>query len=59
MDFFYHIVFLSLTLDYDCHSCKVYLGLAKEKSLNCICCAVVEASNFKPSSLKCNLVFET
>jgi hypothetical protein len=30
MDFFNHIVILSLTLDYSSHSCKVCVGLPKE-----------------------------
>jgi hypothetical protein len=49
--FFYHIVFSSFTLDYSCHSCKVYVGLAKEKSLNCICYFLVLLLKLQTSNL--------
>ncbi len=52
MSFSYHIVFLSLTLDYGCHSCKVYVGLAKEKSLNCICYFLVLLLKIQTSNLE-------
>jgi hypothetical protein len=62
--FFYHIVFLSLTLDYGCHSCKIYVSLAKEKSLNYICYFLVlllkiQTSNLQTSDIIWFLKLET
>ncbi len=63
-NFFYHNCVLSLTLDYGYHSCKVYVGLAKEKSLNCICYFLVlllkiQTSNLQASDIIWFLKLET
>lgn len=50
--FFYHIVFVLLTFDYGWHSCKVYVSLAKEKSLNCICYFLVLLLKLLTSNLQ-------
>jgi hypothetical protein len=44
--------FLSFTLDYGCHSCKVYVGLAKEKSLNYMCYFLVLLLKLQTSNLQ-------